>query len=189
MILRGGFCGLGFNAGFGMSNGAVSLSVLELCWLVTDGVLNERGVKFKSSGLAPTKGLLDPGKRLALGWILNSECSGLWRLSFPIICFIVFIFKERHLNISDWFGCSRWKIPSPVSHFLPASNVNLPCLYPYRLMYLYGQVAYSLLSFKSLNSMAVVVSKSRYLVDSKPHLVDASEVHIFTEKTPSPDEQ
>lgn len=37
--------------------------------------------------------------------------------------------------------------------------------------------------------MAVVVSKRRYLVDSKPHLVEASEVHILTENTPSPDEQ
>lgn len=37
--------------------------------------------------------------------------------------------------------------------------------------------------------MAVDVSKRRYLIGSKPHLVEASEGHILTENTPSPEEQ
>lgn len=71
-------------------------------------------------------GLRDPASidKAAFSWL--SPQSRLLELSPLSSFFIDFIFEDMHRKISCGFAWSNLKVPSPVSHFLPASKVNFP---------------------------------------------------------------
>lgn len=134
-------------------------------------------------------GDLEPGSiaEATLSGFSEALHSKLFKFSPLISFFIDFILDDMHRKTSCGLLWSNMKTPSPLSHFLPASNVNLPSRYPYFLMNLYGHFEIIILkSSMDFNCSSVTVKCSMYVFASKLHRLEASDGISVTKNNPSP---